>query len=149
MVRSLTRPRWSTVLGRPFTDLQREMGDVIDQFFNGQTYGNATSSAAPLSLWEEEGNYFAEVDLPGVTADGIDVTVEKNQLRISAERKAPEGERQYWYQERSFGRVERVLVLPDSVDPDSIEAELKDGILHLKLAKRAEAQPKKIAVKAR
>lgn len=147
MVRSLTRPRWSTVLGSPFAEFPREMGNMIDQFLGSHTNGNASSWVAPLSLWEEEGNFFVEVDLPGVAAEGIDVTVEKNQLRISAERKAPETERQYWYQERSFGRVERVLVLPDTVDADSIEAELKDGILHLKLAKRAEAQPKKITVR--
>lgn len=146
MVRTACRPRWSAVVGKPLSALPREMNEMIEQFF-GPTQTHGSTWFAPLSLWEEEGNYFVDIDLPGVTADAVEITVEKNQLQIAADRKAPEGERQYRYRERPFGRVERTLVLPESADADSIEAELKDGVLRVKFGKRAEAQPKKIAVK--
>ena len=146
MVRTAIRPRWSTMVSKPFSAFPREMNEMIEQFF-GPTEVNGSTWFAPLSLWEEDGSYYVDVDLPGVAADALDITVEKNQLKITAERKSPEGERQYQYQERPFGRVERTLLLPESADPDSIEAELKDGVLHVKFGKRAEAQPKKITVK--
>lgn len=147
MVRTACRPRWPAVVGKPFSAFPREVNEMIEQFF-GPSAANGSTWFAPLSLWEEEGNFFVDVDLPGVAADAVEITVEKSQLKVAAERKAPEGERQYQHQERTFGRVERTLVLPESADPDSIEAELKDGVLHVKFGKRAEAQPKKIAVKS-
>lgn len=147
MVRALNRPRWNTVFSKSLADFPHDVNEMFEQFFQGHKGPGASTWAAPLSLWEEEGSFFVDVDMPGVASEAIDITVEKNELRIAAERKAPEGERKYWYQERGYGRIERVLVLPDTVDADSIEAELKDGVLHVRLAKRAEAQPKKISVK--
>ena len=94
---------------------------------------------------EEEGRWCVEIDLPGVSQSAIDVTVEKNTLRLTAERPAPEGERKYVHQERSFGKVERTIALPETVDPEGIEAELNGGVLRLNMAKRPELQPKKKA----
>jgi len=131
------RPRWSA---------QRELDQVFDHFF-----GNGAQSAsyyAPATLWEEEGRWSVEVDLPGVRQEDIDVTLEKNALRLTAERKAPQADVKFWHQERAFGKIERVITLPETVNPDGIEAELKDGVLRLHLSKRPELQPKKIQVKA-
>ena len=55
--------------------------------------------------------------------------------------------RKFVHQERAYGKVQRLIKLPDTVDPDNIEAELKDGVLRLYLKKRPELQPKKIQVK--
>ena len=66
---------------------------------------------------------------------------------MSAERKAPEGERNYLHHERAYGKIERVITLPETVDSEKIDAELKDGVLRLQLAKKPELQPKKIQVK--
>jgi HSP20 family protein len=88
-----------------------------------------------------------EIELPGFKQEQIDLTLEKNQLKVAAERSAPEAERKYWHQERGYGRVERVITLPETVDTESIDAELRDGILQLTFKKKAEAQPRKISVK--
>ena len=148
MVNTL-RPRWT------FPQTVREMDQVLDHFFGGVNggggNGNGESASrvfAPASLWEEEGRWCVEFDLPGVTQEDIDVTLEKNALKLTAERREAEGERKYWHQERSFGKVERLITLPETVDPERIEAELKDGVLRLYLAKKPELQPKKIQVKA-
>ena len=144
---SLLKPRWSVALPRQFDSVARELDQVLDHVLaNGQE--SATKWCAPATLWEEEGRWSVEVDLPGVRLDDIDVTLDKNTLRLIAERQPPQQERKFFHQERAFGRIERIIRLPESVNPDAIEAELKDGVLRLSLAKRAELQPKKIQVKA-
>jgi HSP20 family protein len=137
------KPRWSVMFPKPFEAVQNEMDQLFDNVFNGSTRG----WSAPASLWEEEGRWCVEVDLPGVQLADVDVTLEKNSLRISAERKPVDENRKFWHQERAFGRIDRLITLPETVDPDGIEAELKDGVLRLHLAKRPESQPRKINVK--
>ena len=143
---STLKPRWSVLLPRQLENVTRDMDQVFDHFF-GNGHGQTAAPYAPATLWEEEGRWCVEIDLPGVKQEDIDVTLEKNALRLTAERKAPQEERKFWHQERAFGKIERLITLPETVDPDAIEAELKDGVLRLHLAKRSELQPKKIQVK--
>jgi HSP20 family protein len=139
------KPRWSVVLPKPFDGMQREMDQMFDTLFRN---GHADGLYAPATVWEEEGRWCVEIDLPGVKQEDVDLTLEKNALRIAAVRKGPDGDRKYWHQERAFGAIERTISLPETVDSDGIEAELNDGVLQLSLAKKPELQPKKIAVKA-
>ncbi len=120
---------------------------LLNDFFRPPS---AETSAwhAPTSIWEAEDHFSVEVELPGVHNDDIDVTVEKGVLRVTAERKPPEDERTYLHLERRHGKLERTISLPDTVDAGAVEAELKDGILHVRLAKKPETQPKKISVKS-
>jgi HSP20 family protein len=141
MVATLANSR----MPKSFESAQRELDTWFDQFF-----GNARPAQAwyaPASLWEGEEHFHIELEVPGVKHDDIELTFEKGVLRIAAERKPAEEKRKYWHQERRYGRVERYVSLPESVDPDSIEAELREGVLHVTLAKKPEAQPKKIGVK--
>ena len=137
------KPRWSLMFPAPLDTVSREMDQMFDHLFQG---GGQSAWHAPASLWEEEGRWCLEVELPGVKQDDVEVTLEKNSLRIAAQRNAPE-DRKYFHQERVYGRIERLITLPETVNPDSIEAELKDGVLYLQLAKRPESQPRRIAVK--
>ena len=100
------------------------------------------------SVWEEDGAYHAELDVPGVTHDGVELTYEQGELQITVERKAPE-QRNDLVDERVYGKVKRTLLLPDSIDPDSIEANLEQGVLHVQVAKIPEAQPKRIKVNSK
>ena len=149
MASKISNPRWVAGLPRAFGGAQREMDQLLENFFGPANGGSALSSRwlAPAALWEEENVFHIEVELPGVKSDDLDITFEDNSLRIKALRKAPEGERKYWHNERVYGEVARVISLPDTVDPDSIEASLTDGVLHLTISKRPETQPKKISVK--
>jgi HSP20 family protein len=125
------------------------MDQVFDHFFGGNGSGGESASDvfAPASLWEEEGRWCVEIDLPGIKQEDIDVTVEKNTLRLTAQRPAPEADRKYFHQERSYGKILRTITLPETVDPEGIEAELTGGVLRLNMAKRPELQPKKVQVK--
>jgi HSP20 family protein len=127
----------------------RQMDRWMQQLFGDNAVAGEAWSA-PLAAWEDAGHWHVEADLPGVKADQLELVVHQGKLRLAFERKAPEGEAaeaRSWYQNRRFGKFETYLNLPDTIDADSIQAELKDGVLHVSFAKRAEAQPKKVEVK--
>ena len=137
------KPRWSGMFPTTFG---REVNDLFDTFVHGPN-GAATAWQAPAAIWEEEGRWCLEIELPGVKQEDVDVTLDRNTLRVVAERRAVD-DRKYFHQERAYGRIERLITLPETVDSDGIEAELRDGVLTLALAKRPELQPRKISVKA-
>lgn len=150
MVYALPKARFGAMLPQPFDGAGREVSQIFDALWN--TVQNGASAErnwfAPAALWEEGDCFYVEADLPGVQREQLELTLEKNVLRVSAERQAPQGERTYWHNERAFGRVERSITLPETVDPDSIEASLKDGVLLVKLHKRPESLAKRIEIKS-
>lgn len=121
-----------------------EFDQLFSHFFQaeeGRTWN------APASIWEAENTFHVEVDAPGVLKDDVDVTFDKGSLQVTLERKAPEGERTNWHNERNYGKVSRSVALPETVDPNTITAELTNGVLHVAITKLPEAQPKKIDVR--
>ena len=102
--------------------------------------------AAPLSVWEDDQSVYLQMDVPGIALEDLDVAIHKGRLTIRGQRKFPARLPQFSYQERYFGQFERSVLLGEWVDPGSIEADLRDGVLSLKLAKRPEAQRQKIAI---
>lgn len=92
--------------------------------------------------------YVIKADLPGVKQDGVEVSINGNLLTVSGKREdeqRTEGE-QYFAYERSYGNFSRSFALPDTADSERVTAELKDGVLVIQIPKRAEAQPRKIAI---
>ncbi len=86
-------------------------------------------------------------DLPGVDPDSIDVTVEKNQLSVSAERAwQPSEDDEVMAAERAQGSFSRTLFLGDNLDTDRIDADYTDGVLTLSIPVAETAKPRKISV---
>jgi HSP20 family protein len=97
---------------------------------------------------ETKDGYLFRADLPGVKESDLDISVTGNVLSIFGKREEEhreEGE-QYHASERSYGEFTRSFSLPDGADVDSVKADLKDGVLTVHLAKKAEVQPKKIPI---
>jgi HSP20 family protein len=88
---------------------------------------------------------------PGIDASSMDVTIERNVLKISGTRASAIPDRdakvQLYANERPEGRFSRAVTLPDDVDPLKVEAKCGDGILRISIALSAAAQPQRIAVK--
>ena len=101
-----------------------------------------------MSVWEDEQSLHLEADLPGCSIEDVDLVAERGRLHITYTRKAPEGERKYWLNERGYGKFERVLALPKDINPEQIEANLDSGVLHIRVGKRPELQPRKIPVQS-
>ena len=131
-------------LGRRVAAGLPEFDTLFNQFCRSE--GGVTWHT-PVSIWEADNVFHVEVDAPGVTKEDVDITFEKGTLQVTLERKAPEGERTNWHSERGYGKVSRSFSLPDTVDPNTIGAELTNGVLHVTISKLPEAQPKKIDVK--
>lgn len=106
----------------------------------------AVEKLAPMSLWEDDSSIYVELDVPGMTIEDLDVTLEKGTLRISGKRQKFECQRGAAYEERNFGQFERRLAMGDSVDPNSIDASLQHGVLRIKFSKRPDQQRQKIAI---
>ncbi len=123
-----------------------DFDSLVQQVF-GPTRGFAQAGHAAASLWEEDGAVHLEVDAPGVQRDDVGLTYDKGVLEVRLTRKSPEGERTRLHDERAYGDFVRRVSLPDTVDPDSIEATLADGVLRVQLQKRPEAQPKQIEIR--
>ena len=137
----------STGLGR----LQSEMNNLFGRFFDDFSGGEYLSEWAPaLDIAEREDAVVVKAELPGLSADDIDISVEGNTLSISGEKKAKaenQGEN-YYHVERRYGRFRRDLVLPATVDSGHIAAEHRDGVLTITLPKSEKAKPRKIEVKS-
>lgn len=131
-------------LGRRMSAGLPELDTLFNQFFRSE---GTTTWHAPVSIWEAENTFHVEADAPGVTKEDVEITFDKGTLQISLERKAPEGERTNWHNERGYGKVSRSFSLPETVDPNTISAELTNGVLHVTITKLPEAQPKKIDVR--
>jgi HSP20 family protein len=92
--------------------------------------------------------FIFKADLPGVDEKDIEVTLTGDRIVVSGKReseKREESDRFYAY-ERSFGSFSRAFTLPEGVNGENVQAELKNGVLTLTLAKRPEVQPRRIQV---
>jgi HSP20 family protein len=134
------------------TPLQDELQQVFERFFGDN---ETDSSSVVTSQWvprvdikEEPNRFVIFADLPGVDPSTIEVDMDKGVLSIKGERKTEakaEGER--WSRnERAHGVFYRRFALPDSANPDGIEASGKHGVLEISIPKRPEASPRRINV---
>jgi HSP20 family protein len=101
----------------------------------------------PANISATDNEYLVEVDMPGVDKEGLEVTVEGNELTIIGRRKTelPDGE--LCYCESAQANYRRVFELGPDVDTTKINAEMKQGVLKLRLPKSEKAKPKHVEVK--
>jgi HSP20 family protein len=121
----------------PFRDLDRVFGRLL----------NDQNSSMPMDAYRRGDDIWVHVDLPGVSLDSLDVTVERNVLTISAER-APhgrEGDRSY-LAERRHGSFRRQVHLGDGLDAEHIDADFTDGVLILRIPVAAVAKPRRVDI---
>lgn len=117
---------------------------------DGQCKPAAVADWVPVvDVVEDEKEFLITAELPEVTKENVRVTVDKGQLTLSGERKFEKEEsgKKYHRVERAYGQFSRSFKLPDTVDADKVEAEFKDGLLRIHLAKVEKAGPRQIEVK--
>jgi HSP20 family protein len=87
---------------------------------------------------------------PGMDPSAIDVNLERGVLTLAGERRSDlagmEEKGNVHINERFAGRFRRVITLPDDIDPDGVTAQYRDGVLHISIRRRQEAQPRRIAI---
>jgi len=129
----------------PFRDMDR----LLQQLWGG---GPAIALARPLAMpmdaYRKDGSFVIQMDLPGVRADSIDLTVEENVLTVKAERPAPPSSEDVdaVISERPYGRFTRQVFLGENLDSGNIRADYDAGVLMLSIPVAEHAKPRRIEV---
>ena len=130
----------------PLFQLQREIDRVFEDVFSGGGSSNAggrlgsTMMSAPrIDLQDSEGELRLHADLPGVQPSDLDIRIEGDVLTIRGERKSESerNEQNFHVMERSHGRFQRSIQLPFAPNPDEVQATVREGVLELRIPKRA------------
>lgn len=153
---SLRRPRYRRMRrqGDLLSPFERELNRLFDDVWLSPFHEMERRTGTylpPVNVRENNGQVIAEVELPGMSEKEIDITVTRDTLRISGEKKQQEEtkEENYYCMESSYGSFDRVVDLPAEVDEGKTEAEFKKGVLTVTMPKsqEAKAKSKKIPVK--
>ena len=139
----------SNMLRFPFSMFDDEIERLFYPAVLQQAGRSNRSYYPPINIGTTDKSVEVYLFVPGMSADELDIVIDKNLLSIAGERKLPGAEQEAkssYRQERFEGRFKRVITLPEAVDTDSADAAYQDGVLHISIAKRAEAQPKQIKV---
>lgn len=145
MLTRTSRAGWAT----PFDallDVHRE----LDRVFDGEAT-NGRDAWRPLAtdVVETPDEVRVTIEVPGLSVDDIDITIDNNMLRISGEKQSTHKEGDgtaFRLTERRYGRFERSFVLPQDVNAEECTADYENGVLTVAMAKREEAKPRKVRI---
>ena len=147
-----TLTRWNQL--KQLEALQHGLGSLLSrspsQWPEGQEEPMAVAEWAPLvDISEDDKEYLIKAELPEVKKEDVKVTAEAGTLTITGDRKFEKEEKgkKYHRVERSYGTFVRNFSLPDDVGPSKVNAQFKDGVLTVHLAKTEKAKPQQIEVK--
>ena len=148
----MTLVRWSDPF-REFAQLQDRLSRAFNDPYGrtGSDEGLMTSGSwVPAVDIYQDGDHelVLKAELPDMTREDIDITVEKGTLTIKGEKKFASDvkEEQFHRIERRYGAFSRSFALPETVDAAKVRAEYKNGVLTVRLPLREEAKPRQIKV---
>ena len=136
---SLLRPDMSRTVS--LEDWLRSSFSFDEPFFPCRSGLAGRISTLPADLYEDGEAFHVVLELPGVNKENLEVTLENAVLRVTGNCKLPSGS-----QGDRVVEFSRSLAVPDGVDPTAVSAELRDGILHLRLVKQEERKPRNIQI---
>ena len=128
------------------------LSDVFDSLINDSRLNERFVNKVPaVNIAETENEFHIELAVPGLKKEDFKISVDKNILSVSAEKKTEnvdEGKK-YSKREYSYNSFVRTFTLPETADQAKIDAQYNDGVLSLNVAKKEEAkvQTREIAVK--
>lgn len=137
----------------PFREM-RSLQNEINRLFSGASRGSDEMMRGAwnpqVDIFENKNEIVLEAELAGMKPEDVNISIENNVLTIHGERKfekKDEGDN-FHRVERSYGSFTRSFTLPPTVSSENANAEFENGVLRLTLAKREEAKPKRIEIKA-
>jgi HSP20 family protein len=128
--------------------VSRLMSLFDDPFFSNGAPAQAQAGNLALDVLEDDKNVIVRASLPGFTRDEIEAEIHDGVLSIKAEHGADHEEKAetYYRRERRYGALTRRIALPADVVEGETNAELKDGVLTLRIPKSPKAMPKKVKI---
>jgi HSP20 family protein len=142
--------RWTDPF-REFAQLQDRLNRAFSDAYGRSDEGLLSSGTwmPPVDIYQNgDHELVLKAELPDMTREDIDVTVDNGTLTIKGEKKldAEVKEEQFHRIERRYGSFSRSFSLPQTIDPNRVAAEYKNGVLTVKLPMREEAKPRQIKV---
>ena len=131
-----------------FRQLHREL-ERLARPWTGQTQAVGGGAYPPVNVYTSGDEVLVQCEMAGVEGDQLDVSITGETLTIKGV-KPPVADVEglkFVQQERGHGEFTRTIVLPDAVDADRIEADLRDGILTVRLPKAAAEAPRQVEIK--
>ncbi|MEJ5962037.1 Hsp20/alpha crystallin family protein [Pedobacter immunditicola] len=119
------------------------LNDIFESLFNDAFISDRMISRVPaVNISETEQGYDIELAAPGLKKEDFKISLDKNVLNISAEKKAEETEQNKKYNRReySYTSFTRAFTLPETIDENNIEASYHDGVLAIRVARKEPAQ---------
>ena len=131
----------------PVASLRRELDRLFGDLERAPSFTGSSTPA--VSFADNPEALTLRAELPGLTEKDVDISVTANVLTLKAARKveAPEGYAAHRRERQSFSFTQS-YELPTRIDPEKVQASLKQGVLTLTMPKAAEAQPKRVTVSA-
>jgi HSP20 family protein len=131
-----------------FATLRGELDRLFDRSFGPalRTPGSFSHWAPALDVYQDKDQFTVVAELPGLKKEDIELSLHEGVLTISGERKQEKKNEEGYRNERFFGRFQRSVTLPASVDGTKVKATYQDGVLKVVLPKAEEAKPKQIEV---
>jgi HSP20 family protein len=131
-----------------FAVLRGELDRLFDSSFAPafRTPGSSNRWTPALDVYQDKDQFTVVAELPGLKKEDIELSLHDGVITISGERKQEKKGEEGYKNERFFGRFQRSVTLPSSVDGDKVRATYQDGILKVVLPKAEEAKPKQIEV---
>jgi len=129
-------------------EFYRPFGSFFNQGFPNRLVADTEAWMPAVDIKREDGAYLIEMEVPGFAPDEINVEAHDNVLSVQGERESEtdKSEGDYIRRERRYGKFVRRFNLPNGATSDDINAQVKDGVLHVRIPDGEAATPKKIAV---
>ncbi|MBH56664.1 MAG: hypothetical protein CMJ82_05720 [Planctomycetaceae bacterium] len=132
----------------PFQAELSWLQDEMNRVFGLETRGSQASFEPNVAIWEQDGQFLLEMELPGFAQEDVNIEIlPTGVLSIQGERSlVTSDDAKLVSGYKRYGRIQKEYKLPNSVEPDSIDARLLHGMLTITLGKKAKAKARKIDV---
>lgn len=141
-------------LDDPFLTVKREMDQLLGTFLQPQSAPRRSSrggreQSPPMNMWESEDALFVELEVPGLAMNQLELSIEGKELSLKAipTPVSDDDSTRTWHRrERSGAGFARVIPLPAEIQTELVEANVRDGVLTVRLPKSEAAKPRRIKV---
>jgi len=136
--------KWTPL--REMRDLERQLGRAFGRPFVSlfeEPAGGLTTFGPPMDVFARDKDLVLRLELPGVPADGIEITLADHMLMITGERMEEKEvkEEDFYRRERSYGSFERSFPVPEKISENDVSASFEDGVLEVVIAGAIEEEP--------
>jgi HSP20 family protein len=139
--------RWDPF--RELQEVQERLGQLVESGWSGDPVSEvARLWTPPVDIEETDDAWIIEAEVPGARSEDVHVDVQDNELAITGEIKQRERTGILRRRTRKTGEFEFRVTLPGQVDPERIDANLRDGVLTVRIPKPEQARPRRIDVKS-